>query len=160
MAAPWLLQLLGVAPDVYTGALGFMRVSFVGILFVFTYAMFQALMRGVGQTKVPLLIVGGTVLANFLLDPLVHLRLGAGRRALGVMGAALATLVTQAMAAASGSCSCCAGRTASTFLARLHARPAIRPARILPRRPGLDRAVDACARADGDVVPGRLASAP
>src|ERR1700733_11725460 len=58
---PYLLALLGVAPDVYAGALGFMRVSFVGIIFVFVYAMFQALMRGVGETRMPLLIVLGTV---------------------------------------------------------------------------------------------------
>src|SRR5277367_4026387 len=70
LLAPYLLELLGVAPDVYSGALGFMRVSFVGIIFVFLYAMFQALMRGVGQTRMPLLIVFGTVVLNFLLDPL------------------------------------------------------------------------------------------
>ena len=68
--APSLLTLLGVASDVRDGALGFMRVSFVGIIFVFLYAMFQALMRGVGQTRVPLLITLGTVTLNFLLDPL------------------------------------------------------------------------------------------
>ena len=38
--SPYLLTLLGVASDVYAGALGFMRVSFVGIIFVFMYAMF------------------------------------------------------------------------------------------------------------------------
>jgi Na+-driven multidrug efflux pump len=46
LSAPYLLELLGVAQDVYAVALGFLRVSFVGILLVFTYAMFQALMRG------------------------------------------------------------------------------------------------------------------
>jgi putative MATE family efflux protein len=99
--APSLLRLLGVAPEVYAGALGFLRVSFVGIIFVFTYAMFQALMRGVGQTRVPLLIVGATVLLNFLLDPLFIFGWGPipGQ---GVMGAAIATLVTQALAAAAG----------------------------------------------------------
>jgi Na+-driven multidrug efflux pump len=55
--SPYLLTLLGVASDVYAGALGFMRVSFVGIIFVFMYAMFQALMRAIGQTKLPLYIV-------------------------------------------------------------------------------------------------------
>src|SRR5476649_2770290 len=45
--SPLLLRLMGVAPDVYAGALGFMRVSFVGMIFVFSFAMFQALMRGV-----------------------------------------------------------------------------------------------------------------
>jgi putative MATE family efflux protein len=99
--APYLLRLLGVAPDVYRNALGFMRVSFVGILFVFTYAMFQALMRGVGQTRVPLLIVAGTVLLNFLLDPLFIFGWGP-IPGLGVMGAASATLVTQALASFAG----------------------------------------------------------
>ncbi len=101
LLAPYLLALLGVAPDVYSGALGFMRVSFVGIIFVFLYAMFQALMRGIGQTRVPLLIVLGTVTLNFILDPLFIFGWGP-LPAHGVMGAALATLVTQALAAALG----------------------------------------------------------
>ncbi|MFZ6735828.1 MATE family efflux transporter [Undibacterium sp. Ji42W] len=99
--APHLLTLLAVEPAVHDGALGFMRVSFIGIIFVFIYAMFQALMRGVGQTKIPLYIVAGTVLLNFLLDPLFiygwHII-----PPLGVMGAAYATLVTQALAALIG----------------------------------------------------------
>jgi len=99
--APYLLELLGVAPDVYSGALGFMRVSFIGIIFVFLYAMFQALMRGVGQTRMPLLIVMGTVTLNFILDPLLIFGWGP-LPPHGVMGAALATLVTQALAAALG----------------------------------------------------------
>lgn len=99
--APYLLDLLGVAPDVHAGALGFMRVSFVGIIFVFIYAMFQALMRGVGQTRIPLYIVLAAVSLNFALDPLFIFGLGP-IPGLGVMGAALATLVTQALAAAFG----------------------------------------------------------
>ena len=87
---PHLLELLGVAPDVYQGALGFMRVSFIGIIFVFLYAMFQALMRGIGETRIPLIIVLGTVVMNFALDPLFIFGWGPvpGQ---GVMGAALAT---------------------------------------------------------------------
>jgi putative MATE family efflux protein len=99
--APYLLELLGVASDVYVGALGFMRVSFIGIIFVFVFAMFQALMRGVGQTRMPLLIVLGTVILNFLLDPLFIFGWGP-IPGLGVMGAALATLATQALAALLG----------------------------------------------------------
>jgi putative MATE family efflux protein len=99
--APHLLDLLDVAPDVYVGALGFMRVSFVGIIFVFLYAMFQALMRGVGETRTPLLIVLGTVVLNFLLDPLFIFGLGP-LPPQGVMGAAIATLATQGLAAMLG----------------------------------------------------------
>jgi putative MATE family efflux protein len=99
--APYLLDILKVAPDVYAGALGFMRVSFVGIIFVFLYGMFQALMRGVGETRMPLLIVIGTVVLNFLLDPLFIFGWGP-LPPQGVMGAAIATLATQGLAALLG----------------------------------------------------------
>jgi len=99
--APLLLDLLGVAPDVHAGTLVFMRVSFVGIIFIFVYAMFQALMRGVGETRTPLIIVFGTVMLNFLLDPLFIFGFGP-LPPQGVMGAALATLTTQGLAAALG----------------------------------------------------------
>jgi putative MATE family efflux protein len=101
LLSPHLLGMLGVAPKVFQNALGFMRVSFIGIIFVFLYAMFQALMRGVGQTRVPLLIVLGTVLLNFLLDPFFIFGWGP-LPPHGVMGAALATLTTQALAALLG----------------------------------------------------------
>ncbi|HEX4193869.1 MAG TPA: MATE family efflux transporter [Stellaceae bacterium] len=97
VAAPYLLTLMGVATDVYNGALGFMRVSFVGMIFVFGYGMFQALMRGVGQTRMPLVIVLGTVILNFIFDPLFIFGWGPIPGS-GVMGAALATLATQALA--------------------------------------------------------------
>jgi Na+-driven multidrug efflux pump len=101
VVSPYLLQLIGVAPDVYHGALGFMRVSFVGTIFVFLYGMFQALTRGVGETRMPLIIVFGTVILNFILDPLFNFWLGMVPWQ-GVMGAALATLSTQGLAAMLG----------------------------------------------------------
>jgi putative MATE family efflux protein len=101
LLSPHLLTLLGVAPDVHEGALSFMRVSFIGIIFVVIYAMFQALMRGVGQTKIPLFIVLGTVILNFLLDPLFIFGWGP-IPAQGVRGAAMATLITQVIAAGIG----------------------------------------------------------
>jgi putative MATE family efflux protein len=63
--------------------------------------MFQALMRGVGETRMPLMIVLGTVLLNFVLDPLFIFGFGP-LPPHGVMGAALATLATQALAALLG----------------------------------------------------------
>jgi hypothetical protein len=43
-----------VAPEDYAGGLGFLRISFPGLPFVFDFAMNQASMRGVGQAVVPL----------------------------------------------------------------------------------------------------------
>jgi putative MATE family efflux protein len=101
VAAPAVLHLMGVAPDVYDGALGFMRVSFIGLLFNFFFFMFQSLMRGVGEARLPVFIVLGTVILNFVLDPLFIFGWGPVP-ALGVMGAALATVGTQSIAAAIG----------------------------------------------------------
>lgn len=97
IAAPYVLELMEVAPDVYANALKFLRVQFVGLPLAFAYFMFQSQMRGTGQVKMPLYIVAVSVGINFILDPV--LIFGAG---LGVMGAALATLFSQAIAATIG----------------------------------------------------------
>lgn len=97
LLAPHLLGLMQVAPRVYDGAVAFLRVSFIGLPFLFCYAMIQSQMRAVGQVKAPLYIVTGTVVLNFIINPL--LIFGAH---LGVMGSALATLISQAIAATVG----------------------------------------------------------
>jgi putative MATE family efflux protein len=95
--APAILHKMGVAPAVYDGALGFMRVIFIALPFTFIYAMAQALMRGVGEVKAPLYIVAATVFVNFALDPVLIFG-KFGFPAWGVMGAAIATLISQAIA--------------------------------------------------------------
>jgi putative MATE family efflux protein len=100
-AAPAVLRLMGVAPDVLPGAIGFMRVSFIGLVFNFFFFMFQAVMRGVGQVKLPVFIVLGTVILNFILDPPFIFGWGPIPAA-GVEGAAIATVCTQSLAALVG----------------------------------------------------------
>ncbi len=106
---PLLLRLMGVAPDVYDGALGFLRVSFVALLFNFSFFMFQSIMRGIGRPTLPVYIVLATVFLNFAFDPLFIFGWGPVP-GYGVMGAALATLSTQALAAAAGMVVLQAGR--------------------------------------------------
>ncbi|ANE52006.1 MATE family efflux transporter [Flavisolibacter tropicus] len=98
---PNLLHLIGVAPEVYRGAVGFMRVTFMGLPFNFFFIVFQSFMRSTGHAKVPVYIVSGTVVLNFLLDPLFIFGWGP-IPAMGVMGAALATFITQVIAALIG----------------------------------------------------------
>jgi len=95
--APTILKLMGVDMEVFVSALGFMRVIFMGIIFMFGFVMFQSIMRGIGEVKMPMYIVLGTVLLNFVLDPLFIFGWGdiSGH---GVMGAAMATFGTQAIA--------------------------------------------------------------
>jgi putative MATE family efflux protein len=107
--APGLLRWMGVGPEVYPGALQFMRVSFISLVTVFGFSMFQAVMRGVGEVTLPLYIVLGTVLLNFILDPFFIFGWGPIPAA-GVVGAAYATFLTQTIAAVIGLASLLSGR--------------------------------------------------
>jgi putative MATE family efflux protein len=100
-ASPYLLGLMGTAPEVQDNAVAFLRVSFVSLPFAFVYFMFQSLMRGVGQVMLPLYTVAATVAINFVLDPVLIFG-WFGVPALGVMGAAISTLIAQAIAALAG----------------------------------------------------------
>ncbi len=94
LAAPLLLDLMGVAPDVRAGALAFLHIGFLSLPFSFAYFMFQGLMRGVGHASITLKLTAGMVLLNFLLNPI--LIFGAGPiPAMGVAGSALSTLIAQ-----------------------------------------------------------------
>ncbi|HEY4124513.1 MAG TPA: MATE family efflux transporter, partial [Rhizomicrobium sp.] len=99
--APHILDLMGVTPQVHAAANSFLRISFISLPFMFAYFMFQSLLRGVGQVTVPLYIVAATVVVNFVLDPILIFG-KFGFPALGVTGAALATLTAQGLAAAAG----------------------------------------------------------
>ncbi len=96
-----LLSLMGVAPDVISDAKSFLHVSFISIVFVFTFNIFQALLRGIGEVKLPLYIVSATVILNAFLDPLLIFGWGPVP-GFGVTGAAIATLITQGLAAIIG----------------------------------------------------------
>lgn len=115
--SPYLLDLMGVTPAVHAAANAFLRVSFLSLPFAFAYFMFQSLLRGVGQVTVPLYIVAATVFVNFCLDP-IFIFGKFGVPALGVMGAALATLLAQGLAAAAGIGLLASGRYAIKLSAR------------------------------------------
>ena len=101
IATPALLRLLAVAPDVHDGALGFMRVSFLALAFNFAFFVFQSITRAIGRPSIPVYIVLVTVVLNFALNPLAIFGWGPVP-GYGVVGAALTTLITQALAAVTG----------------------------------------------------------
>jgi putative MATE family efflux protein len=68
---------------------------------VFAFFAYQALMRGRGIVYPPMFIVFITVVINFALDPLLIFGWGPFPR-MGVAGSAMATLLTQVLAAAIG----------------------------------------------------------
>ncbi len=96
-----ILHWMGAEPEVLPDAVSYLHVSFLGMVFMFIYFVYQSLMRGVGNVKTPFFVVLMTVLLNLVLDPLFILGWGP-IPAFGVTGAALATIGTQGIAALVG----------------------------------------------------------
>lgn len=96
-----LMRVFGAAPDVLQNATAYLKISFLGLIFLFVYFVFQSLMRGVGDVRTPFYIVLGTVALNFAADPLFILGWGIVPP-MGVAGAAMATVLTQGLASVIG----------------------------------------------------------
>jgi Na+-driven multidrug efflux pump len=69
-------------------------VQLLGAVLIYGYFVVAAAFRSAGDTRTPFYLLGGSVLFNLLLDPLMILGWGP-IPALGVYGAALATVLTR-----------------------------------------------------------------
>lgn len=96
-----IMELMGAKGDVLPNAISYLKVSSIGIIFMFSFFVFQSLMRGAGETKMPLYIVTSTVLLNLILDPFFIMGFGSFP-GYGVTGAAVATILTEALASIIG----------------------------------------------------------
>ncbi len=85
-----LLGLLGTPDDLLEMAKGYLRINFIGMLFLFGYNFISTVLRAIGDSKSPLMFVAIAVALNTVLDPLFI----AGFN-LGVEGAAYATIIAQ-----------------------------------------------------------------
>jgi putative MATE family efflux protein len=102
-----LLGLLPADPEtaavVVPLAADYMRVFFLGTPFLFGFFVFSALMRGYGNTRTPMRVMAISVALNVVLDPVLIFGVPAlGIPALEVEGAALATLISRAIATGVG----------------------------------------------------------
>lgn len=87
---------MGIDPEVYTSALGFMRVSFVGMIFTFGFYIPMSHAER-GTSYYSSLDCWRHSASQFHSRPFLYLGFGSFH-GLGVMGAALATLGTQSLA--------------------------------------------------------------
>lgn len=115
------MGLFSPEPQVAEMAVDYLQVSFAGLVAVFIYFVFQALLRGVGDVKTPMLVVAATVVLNFFLDPILILGLGPVPE-MGVVGAAWATIIAQGLAGATGLVILFSGRY-GVYLRLRHLRP-------------------------------------
>ena len=87
-----ILRILQVPEDVYGLMRDYIWIIFWGIGFVFLYNYFAYFMRSLGNSLVPLYFLGAAAILNIVLDVLFVVSFQ-----MGVQGAALATIIAQAV---------------------------------------------------------------
>lgn len=88
-----ILNILQVPLSIYNDAYNYLLIIFLGIPFTLLYNYLSGLLRAVGDSKTPFYILAFTSLINIALDFYFILGLN-----LGVAGAAIATIIAQALA--------------------------------------------------------------
>ncbi len=84
-----LLFLMNTPIEAFEGALSYSTICISGLVFIYGYNIVSAILRGMGDSKHPLIFIGISAFMNVVLDVLLVPKWGAG-------GAALATVVSQA----------------------------------------------------------------
>lgn len=90
-----ILLLLSIPADAYGEAVAYLSIVFLGTLFTFGYNLVSSILRGMGDSKRPLIFVAIAAVTNLVLDVVFIAFLG-----LGAAGAAIATVIGQALSLA------------------------------------------------------------
>ena len=91
---PFLLEMMNTPADIIADSSVYLRIYFSGIVFVLIYNMGSAILRAAGDSRRPLYYLIVCCIINIVLDVLFVIVLH-----MGVMGAAIATLIAQAVSA-------------------------------------------------------------
>ena len=104
-------------------AADYMRLFFLGSPALFGFFVFVSLLRGYGNTRTPMRIMFVSVVVNVVIDPLLIFGFAPlGVPAMGIEGAAVATVLSRAIAAALGFY-VLFGTTVGPTIERAHLRP-------------------------------------
>lgn len=96
---PLVLRLMQTPAEVWDGAHAYLRIFYFGLPSMFFFFLFEALLRGWGDTVTPMKIMAVSVGLNVILDPALIFGWGPFPT-LGVAGAAYATVISRSTAAA------------------------------------------------------------
>lgn len=88
------LELIRTPVEAMPEASGYLRITMIGSIFIFAYNALSAIMRGMGDSRNPLIFVAISAFLNILLDLLL-----VGAFSMGADGAAIATVISQAASA-------------------------------------------------------------
>jgi MATE family multidrug resistance protein len=94
LAFPWVASVGGIEPAVAQAAFGYLRIRVWDIPFALTVILYSSLYQSLGNSTYPMLVQWGVVALNVLLAYLLIFG-HAGFPALGMPGAALATVIAQ-----------------------------------------------------------------
>ncbi len=106
-----ILRLMNVPEAVLSVAVNYLRITFLGVPFMFLSFGFQALLRGYGDTRTPMVLSISSALLDAASDPFFIFG-WLGLPAMGASGAALTTVITRGLAGLVGTYLLFSGRVA------------------------------------------------
>jgi len=99
--SPTLLKLMQIPPDVYPVAVNYITIIFAGEPLIYMGFTFTSIVNGLGDTKTPTYLGIVSSLLNMVLDPILIFG-WFGAPAMGVSGAALATIASRGLVGVAG----------------------------------------------------------
>lgn len=94
LLSPWILSLMNTPEELMADSVLYLQIYFAGIFFVFIYNTGSGLLRALGDSKRPLYCLIVCCIINVILDLVMVLVFH-----MGIAGAAIATLIAQAISA-------------------------------------------------------------
>jgi len=90
-----LFAIMGAGPEILPLVISYIRILFMGMVFLVMGMVGVSIFQGEGDTKTPMKIMGFAVILNIILDPIFIFTLG-----YGVAGAAIATVLSRGIGTA------------------------------------------------------------
>ena len=87
-----LLTIMNTPDEAYSGAAGYSAICMVGLVFIYGYNVVSAILRGMGDSKHPFIFISIAAVLNLVLDIVFVVFFN-----MGAAGAALATVISQAV---------------------------------------------------------------
>ena len=97
LASDFILRLMGTPAEIFTIASSYLKISIAGFILLFLTFLITSILRGIGDTKTPLIFMAIGIGINAVLDPLMIIGIGPFPK-LGLDGAAYASLIAQTLA--------------------------------------------------------------
>ena len=111
LGAEFILKLMNIPEGVLSIAVDYLRITFLGVPFMFLSFGFQALLRGYGDTRTPMVLSIGSAVLDAISDPFFVFGWW-GLPAMGASGAALTTVITRGLSGLIGTYLLFSGRVA------------------------------------------------